>query len=71
MSSSSGHLPTNGLEIYFEVYGTLDAAAAPLLAIPGAFMSTDSTQAWTRAFAPERTVIVFDQQGHGRTAARA
>ncbi|ANW64780.1 alpha/beta hydrolase [Mycobacterium sp. djl-10] len=63
----SGHLPINGLELYFEIHGTLDAATAPLLLTPGAFMSTDSMQAWTRAFAPERTVIVFDQQGHGRT----
>lgn len=60
MSSRSGHHPPiNGLEIYFEVYRTLDAAAAPLLVIPGAFMSTDSMQAWTR----DRV----DQQGHGRT----
>jgi pimeloyl-ACP methyl ester carboxylesterase len=63
----SGHLPINGLELYFEVHGALDADAAPLLLIPGAFMSTDSMQAWTLAFAPDRTVIVFDQQGHGRT----
>jgi pimeloyl-ACP methyl ester carboxylesterase len=45
----------------------------PLLLIPGAFMATDSMMSWVCAFAATRTVIVFDQQGHGRTpdAARA
>jgi pimeloyl-ACP methyl ester carboxylesterase len=30
-------------------------------------MATDSMASWVDAFARERTVIVFDQQGHGRT----
>jgi pimeloyl-ACP methyl ester carboxylesterase len=30
-------------------------------------MATDSMPAWVSAFAAERVVIVFDQQGHGRT----
>ena len=41
---------------------------APLLLIPGAFLSTDSMKPWVAAFAAKRAVIVFDQQGHGRTA---
>ena len=71
--SRSGHLPINGLTLYHEVYGDLDTTTSPLLLIPGAFMATDSMTAWTDAFAEERAVIVFDQQGHGRTpdAARA
>jgi pimeloyl-ACP methyl ester carboxylesterase len=36
--------------------------------IPGAFMSTDLMKPWVAAFAAKRAVIVFDQQGHGRTA---
>jgi pimeloyl-ACP methyl ester carboxylesterase len=36
--------------------------------IPGAFMSIDSMKQWMDAFGPRRPVIVFDQQGHGRTA---
>lgn len=63
--SSSGHLPINGLSLYHEVYG--GSTASPLLLIPGAFMSTDSMTSWVSAFARDRTVIVFDQQGHGRT----
>jgi pimeloyl-ACP methyl ester carboxylesterase len=35
--------------------------------IPGAFVATDSMKAWVDAFACERPVIVFEQQGHGRT----
>ncbi|HEV7648003.1 MAG TPA: alpha/beta hydrolase [Actinophytocola sp.] len=64
--SSAGHLPINGLSLYHEVYGEL-GSSTPLLLIPGAFMATDSMRTWVSAFAGERTVIVFDQQGHGRT----
>lgn len=60
-------MPINGLNLYFEVYGELDAARPPLLLIPGAFMAADSMTDWVDAFAGGRTVIVFDQQGHGRT----
>jgi pimeloyl-ACP methyl ester carboxylesterase len=65
--SRSGYLPINGLDLYHEVYGELDASKTPLLLIPGAFMGADSMMAWAGAFARERVVIVFDQQGHGRT----
>jgi pimeloyl-ACP methyl ester carboxylesterase len=66
--SHSGHLPINGLNLYYEVYGDLDTSEVPpLLLIPGAFMATDSMRSWVSAFAATRTVIVFDQQGHGRT----
>jgi len=65
--SRNGYLPINGLNVYHEAYGDLGASSPPLLLIPGAFMATDSMQAWTDAFAQGRAVIVFDQQGHGRT----
>lgn len=67
--SRSGHLPINGLSLYHEVYGDLsDAGPPPLLLIPGAFMASTSMRSWVTAFAGRRPVIVFDQQGHGRTA---
>jgi pimeloyl-ACP methyl ester carboxylesterase len=67
--SRSGHLPINGLQLYYEAHGELDASATvPLMLIPGAFLSTDSMKQWVDAFEPRRPVIVFDQQGHGRTA---
>lgn len=65
--SRGGHLPINGLDLYHEVYGELGGSKPPLLLIPGAFMGADSMPAWVEAFARDRTVIVFDQQGHGRT----
>lgn len=66
--SRSGHLPINGLSLYHEVFGELgESGTPPLLLIPGAFMATDSMRSWVSAFADRRTVIVFDQQGHGRT----
>jgi len=67
--SSSGHLSINGLSLYYEVYGDLGRSGTPpLLLIPGAFMATDSMAPWVSAFAQERPVVIYDQQGHGRTA---
>jgi pimeloyl-ACP methyl ester carboxylesterase len=65
--SRGGYLPINGLNLYYEVYGEPGTSTPPLLLIPGAFMATDSMTQWANAFAHERAVIVFDQQGHGRT----
>lgn len=66
--SRTGHLPINGLSLYHEVYGELGKSKRPpLLLIPGAFMATDSMTSWVSAFADERAVIIYDQQGHGRT----
>src|SRR3954470_18422275 len=70
-TSRSGHLPINGLSLYHEVYGELSASKVPpLLLIPGAFMATESMMSWVSAFAGSRAVIIFDQQGHGRTPMR-
>ena len=63
---SSGHLPINGLDLYYGVHGQFGASKTPLLLIPGALMATGSLRDWADAFARERAVIVFDQQGHGR-----
>ena len=66
--SRGGHLPINGLNLYHEVHGDLGTSTRrPLLLIPGAFMAVGSMASWVSAFARERAVIVFDQQGHGRT----
>jgi len=64
----SGQLPINGLDLFYEVHGELGTSETPpLLLIPGAFMATNSMTSWVNAFADSRAVIVFDQQGHGRT----
>jgi len=66
--SRNGHLPINGLSLYHEVHGEFGTSkTAPLLLIPGAFMGTGSMTSWVSAFAGQRAVVVFDQQGHGRT----
>ena len=50
------------------MYGELGGSSTPpLLLIPGAFLATGSMASWVSAFAPDRPVIVYDQQGHGRT----
>jgi pimeloyl-ACP methyl ester carboxylesterase len=67
MSARGDYLPINGLHLYYEVYGEVHKAEPPLLLIPGAFMATGSMTAWAESFAQTRAVIVFDQQGHGRT----
>ena len=67
-SLREGYLAINGLRLYYEVYGEFgESQTVPLLLIPGGFMATDSMRSWVAAFAARRTVIVFDQQGHGRT----
>ena len=67
--SRRGHVPINGLNFYHEVHVPIGPSTAPpLLLIPGAFMATNSMTSWVSAFVPRRTVIIFDQQGHGRTA---
>ena len=66
--SRTGHLTINSLSLYHEVFGELGKSkTSPLLLIPGAFMATASMKSWVSAFAGKRAVIVFDQQGHGRT----
>ena len=66
--SRSGHLPINGLSLYYEVHGDPGPArGTPLLLMAGSFMATGSMKSWVSAFVGERPVIVFDQQGHGRT----
>jgi hypothetical protein len=55
--SRNGHLPINGLSLYYEVHGELGTSrTTPLLLIPGAFMATDSMTSWVSAFAGERAV---------------
>lgn len=65
--SRTGHLEINGLQLYHEIYGDLGGSTTPLLLIPGAFMAAESMLDWVAGFVGHRPVIVFDQQGHGRT----
>ncbi len=67
-SARCGHLPINGLDLFYELHGEIGSSRrTPLLLIPGAFMATTSMTPWVNAFGQARAVIMFDQQGHGRT----
>ncbi|WPB77308.1 alpha/beta hydrolase [Archangium violaceum] len=69
LPTRSGHLPIHGLQLYYEVHGELGKGKTPpLLLIPGAFGSTEAVKPLVAEFVKKRPVIVFDQQGHGRTA---
>ena len=53
--SRNGHLPVNGLSLYYEVHGELGKwKTSPLLLIPGTFMATGSMKSWVSAFAAAR-----------------
>ena len=66
----SGHLPINGLDMYYELHG--QAAGTPLVLLHGGGSSIDVTYGRILPFiARQRRVIALDEQGHGRTTDRA
>ena len=64
MVSDSGYARVHGLEMYYEVHGT----GAPLLVLPGAFMTIDLLGDLVPALARHHQVIAIEFQGHGHTA---
>jgi len=62
--SNSGYAPVNGINLYYEVYGT----GRPLILLHGAFYTIDMN--WSQLI-PElsktRKVIAIEMQGHGHT----
>src|SRR5689334_25087179 len=65
--AESGYAPVNGLEMYYEVYGTGDGL--PLVLLHGN-LSTIGTSFGKviPMLAATRRVIAVEQQGHGHTA---
>jgi pimeloyl-ACP methyl ester carboxylesterase len=62
--AESGYAAVNGLQLYYEVYGT----GKPLVLLHGSFMSIPLN--WSHIIpllAKDRKVIVAEMQGHGRT----
>lgn len=62
--TESGYAYVNGLKMYYEVYGK----GKPLVLLHGSFMTIPLN--WSHfipLFAKDRTVIVAEMQGHGRT----
>ncbi len=60
----TGYADVNGLHMYYEIHGT----GRPVVALHGAYMSTQSMKDFVGDLAKTRQVIVMDLQGHGRTA---
>jgi pimeloyl-ACP methyl ester carboxylesterase len=65
----TGHLPVNGIRMYYEIHG--DAGGVPLVLLPGGGSTIDSTYGRVLPlFARHRRVIAVEEQGHGRTTDR-
>jgi pimeloyl-ACP methyl ester carboxylesterase len=60
----TGHIPANGVDYYYAIYGQGD----PLLLLHGGLGSTEMFGPNLAALAEHRTVIGVDLYGHGRTA---
>ena len=63
----SGHLPINGLNLYYEVYGEVGRSEASVAADSGCVHGHQLDDVVGERLLRQRAVIVFDQQGHGRT----
>ena len=64
-----GHLPVNGLQMYYEVHGA--GGGVPLVLLHGGGSTIDSTYGRVLPyFAQHRRVIAVEEQAHGRTSDR-
>jgi pimeloyl-ACP methyl ester carboxylesterase len=61
----SGLAPINGLQLYYESFGT---GGTPLILLHGGYGMTGMFGDLASALATDRRVIAVDLQGHGRTA---
>src|SRR5688572_23323447 len=64
--SEAGYAAVNGLEMYYEIYGT----GQPLVMLHGGYGSIPSLGELLPRLAETRQVIAVEVQGHGRTADR-
>ena len=65
----TGHVPVNGLHMYYEVYGP--ATGVPLVLLPGGGSTIDVTFGRViPLLADNRRLIAIEEQGHGRTTDR-
>src|SRR5690349_965780 len=61
---NKGYAPVNGLQLYYEIYGT----GQPLVLIHGRMGSIEMFGSNISLLSKDRQVIAVDLQGHGRTA---
>ncbi|PWB63763.1 MAG: alpha/beta hydrolase [Deltaproteobacteria bacterium] len=65
----SGYAPVNGLKMYYEIYGAPNGRTPPLVLLHGGGSTIETSFGNVLpTFEKTRRVIVFEQQGHGRTA---
>ncbi|HKT40139.1 MAG TPA: alpha/beta hydrolase, partial [Ktedonobacterales bacterium] len=65
MLVESGYVPVNGLEMYYEIYGS----GQPLVLLHGNLSTIETSFGQIiPALAATRRVIAVEQQGHGHTA---
>jgi pimeloyl-ACP methyl ester carboxylesterase len=65
----SGYAPSNGLKLYYEIYGSPNGGVPPLVLLHGGGSTIETSFGKVLpALAKTRQVIAFEQQGHGRTA---
>jgi pimeloyl-ACP methyl ester carboxylesterase len=62
------YAPVNGLRMYYEVHGSREGTANPLVLLHGGLLTIDSFGPLIPALAKGRAVIGVELQGHGRTA---
>jgi len=68
-SVQRGYAPVNGLKMYYEIHGTVNANNPPLVLLHGGGSTIETSFGKVLpALANSRQVIAFEQQGHGRTA---
>ncbi len=60
----SDYAPVNGLEMYYEIYGS----GQPLLLLHGGMTTAEDFSLVAPTLAQTRQVIAFERQGHGHTA---
>jgi pimeloyl-ACP methyl ester carboxylesterase len=65
---TTGYAAVNGLRMYYEIHGSdRGADHSPVLLLHGAYMTTADFGPLLPGLAADRTVVVPDQQAHGRT----
>lgn len=65
MTPTTGYASVNGLNMYYEIYGS---GGTPLIMLHGAYMTIESFGALVPSLAQTRQVIAVELQAHGRTA---
>jgi len=68
-TAQKGHAQVNGVQLYYEVHGSAGESGTPLVMLHGGGSTFETSFGEILpALSRTRRVIVYDRQGHGRTA---